>query len=225
MPSFVPDATTRAFSNKKLRQEWHTLTSELNPDTNSSILSQIIAAYSSPSRRYHDSGHIVRGLHELKEFNLANPNALDESQLNSVKFAWIFHDFAHGGHDDEEVSAKTAAKFAERLGYSRDSIEDITAAILATKHDSASGHNSFLDNLLADIDLTILGQSPETYRRYAAQIRQEYAHVPDSIFNEGRKQVLQNFINRSQIFRLPYFAEKYENPARQNLLNELHTIA
>jgi predicted metal-dependent HD superfamily phosphohydrolase len=225
MPSFVPDATTRAFSNKKLRQEWQTLTAESNTDTNQSILNQIITAYSSPSRRYHDSGHIVRGLYALKEFNLANPNALDESQLNSVKFAWIFHDFAHGGHDDEEISAKTAAKFAEELGYDQDSIANITTAILYTKHDTANNYDSFLGNLLADIDLTILGQSPETYRRYAAQIRQEYAHFPDSIFNEGRKQVLQNFINRSQIFRLPYFTEKYENPARQNLLNELRNIA
>ncbi|MDR1196956.1 MAG: pantetheine-phosphate adenylyltransferase [Candidatus Nomurabacteria bacterium] len=158
MPKFAPDATTRAFSNKKLRQEWQSLIG--GPDNNqenSAITNEIIQAYSNPRRRYHDSGHIVRGLHELEEFALANQDDLDDAQLDLAKFAWILHDFAHGGQEDEETSAEIADEFAYQLGYDQRSIEQIAAAILATKHDGADNSNALLSNLLADVDLAILG--------------------------------------------------------------------
>ena len=40
--------------------------------------------------------------------------------------------------------------------------------------DDAAGH------VLSDADLAILGASAERYAEYAADVRREYAHVPDA---------------------------------------------
>ena len=44
--------------------------------------------------------------------------------------------------------------------------------------------------VLSDADLAILAATPERYAEYAADVRREYAHVPDDLFRAGRAAVL-----------------------------------
>ena len=71
-----------------------------------------------------------------------------------------------------------------------------------------------------DADLAILGASPERYARYAADIRKEYAWVPEPEYRAGRAAVLNRFLALPRIYHAePLFAEGEER-ARVNLRAE-----
>lgn len=77
--------------------------------------------------------------------------------------------------------------------------------------------------LLVDIDLAILGTTPARFAAYERQIRQEYAWVPEALFVEKRRAVLQGFTARPQLYTTAYFQERLEATARRNLQQALHT--
>ena len=71
--------------------------------------------------------------------------------------------------------------------------------------------------LLVDIDLSILGALPQRFAEYEAQIRQEYAFVPEDIFREKRGEILRAFLDRPVIYSTPHFQAALEARARDNL--------
>jgi predicted metal-dependent HD superfamily phosphohydrolase len=78
---------------------------------------------------------------------------------------------------------------------------------------------------LLDADLAILGAPEERYRRYAADVRKEYAFVPDAEYRKGRAAVLDGFLGRPRIYHHRLTFEEYEGPARANLRAELTRLA
>ena len=74
---------------------------------------------------------------------------------------------------------------------------------------------------MSDIDLSVLGASPDDYGSYAEHISQEYSFVPAEIYNSARIGVLQMFLDRIRIYRTNFFHEKYEAQARTNLAGEI----
>ena len=77
--------------------------------------------------------------------------------------------------------------------------------------------------LVVDIDLSILGASMDDYARYVEGVRKEYAHVPGSLFNRGRRMLLEQFLARERIFLTSVFAP-LEQRARENLRHELQSL-
>lgn len=73
------------------------------------------------------------------------------------------------------------------------------------------------EQVLVDIDLSILGAAPQRFAEYEAQIRQEYKHVPSFLFRRKRKAILRSFLERSHIYSTSYFRERLEDAARSNL--------
>lgn len=59
------------------------------------------------------------------------------------------------------------------------------------------------------------------YLRYAAQIRQEYAHVPRPTYLTARANVLSSFLGRERIFVSEYYHGRLEAPARGNVAAEV----
>ena len=102
----------------------------------------------------------------------------------------------------------------------------ILPLIEATAHrgDGDSSPNGDAGVLL-DADLAILGASEERYRRYAEDVRKEYAWVPDERYRVGRSAVLRAFLDRSRIYRHPIMIEEGEARARENMTAELATLA
>jgi predicted metal-dependent HD superfamily phosphohydrolase len=75
--------------------------------------------------------------------------------------------------------------------------------------------------VLLDADLAILGATEERYRQYAADIRREYAWVPDAEYRAGRASVLEVFLARPRIYWHELTFEEGEARARANLRAEL----
>ncbi|NJN73962.1 MAG: N-methyl-D-aspartate receptor NMDAR2C subunit, partial [Limnothrix sp. RL_2_0] len=94
-------------------------------------------------------------------------------------------------------------------------IDRICAHVLATQHHRADGDRD--RQFLLDIDLAILGSTDDDFLRFDANIRREYLWVPAEIYHQKRLAVLTTFFERPHIYHTPYFRDKYESQARQNL--------
>jgi len=78
--------------------------------------------------------------------------------------------------------------------------------------------------VLSDADLAILAASRERYEEYAADVRREYAHVPDPDFRTGRAAVLRDLLAKPHLFHTAYAREHWEAAARANVERELATL-
>ena len=75
--------------------------------------------------------------------------------------------------------------------------------------------------VLSDADLAILAAAPERYAEYAADVRREYAHVPDDLFRAGRAAVLRDLLAKPSLFHTAHAREHWEAAARANVEAEL----
>jgi predicted metal-dependent HD superfamily phosphohydrolase len=173
------------------------------------------SAYGDPARAYHNLNHIRDCLLRLDE------HAHLAVDLPAVELAIWFHDIVYDPRaaDNEERSAAVAAEFlaAAPLGAL------VADLIRDTKHDSPPRTRDA--ELLCDIDLGILGRSPNKYDSYARAIREEYAWVPLPQYAEARTRMLEGFLARPAIFVLDELQELFGEQARANLTREILSLA
>jgi predicted metal-dependent HD superfamily phosphohydrolase len=173
------------------------------------------AAYTAPSRHYHNLAHIEDCLGALAR--VENLSSL-EREILSAAIWW--HDVVYDATraDNEELSAQLAEQHV-RL----DIRQEVGRLIRLTKtHDVQSDDR--LGAILISIDLSILGAEPARYDAYAAAIRQEFIHVPEDDYRAGRARVLSQFAARPVIFPDAAFAARYDRQARENLARELASL-
>jgi predicted metal-dependent HD superfamily phosphohydrolase len=160
--------------------------------------------YTARKRYYHN-------LHHLEYLaGLALEHKKQLSDLDTVLFSIFYHDI---------IYATVAQEMLTKLGVPVAKVARCQKQILATKN-----HGVSIDpdtNFLVDIDLAVLGEGPETYQDYAHKIRSEYAIYPDFLYKNGRKKVLQHFLDMERIFKTDAFFKTYELQARVNLSTEL----
>ena len=179
----------------------------------------VLSAYSEPLRHYHNVRHIAQCLREL------GTAAGACGDLDAVTAAILFHDAVYDPtrHDNEERSADVADAVLRTAGFPDERRRAVRRLILATKHAAAPAAGD--EQLVVDIDLSILGKPREEFDAYERAIRQEYAHVPDSDFADGRTKVLQSFLNRKAIYCTATFGARYEAAARENLRRSVERLA
>ena len=172
---------------------------------------ELKTAYTESWRSYHNLEHIG---HCLAEFAGVRHFADDSI---AVEAALWFHDVIYDTHrnDNEERSANFASSALAEAGKPESFCGEVHTLILATRHQAPPTSKDA--RLLTDIDLSILGQSPERYAEFEGQIRREYAWVANQDFAKGRLAVLNGFLQREQIFNSPTFAQRFEAQARTNL--------
>ena len=208
----------------QLRLDWHDLLKKLAADTASAevyttIFKDIVEAYSEPIRSYHNLQHIQEILALLAQVKTKT------NDFNSLRLAAWFHDYVYNpqADDNEAQSAACAEKVMQKLALDREVRSRVTQIILSTKKHQPLLTNS--DNLIfLDLDLGILGATASRYQAYAQAIRQEYQHLSDRNYQQGRKQVLSQFISKSQIYYTDYFFQKFELSARENIRLELNNL-
>jgi predicted metal-dependent HD superfamily phosphohydrolase len=143
-----------------------------------------------------------------------------------VRLAAWYHDAVYDprAFDNEEQSARLAAEELTRLGLGGDRVGEVARLVrLTAGHDPEDGD---VDGaLLCDADLAVLARPAPEYDRYAAAIRDEYAHVPDDAFRTGRAAVLRHLLGLPALYRTPHLRERWEAPARANLRRELDGLS
>lgn len=117
--------------------------------------------------------------------------------------------------DNEARSADWARRALLEGGFPAEAAQRAHDLVMATCHTAQTLQRDAA--LLADIDLAILGAPPTRFDEYEAQVRAEYACVPEAVFREKRREVLQGFLARPSIYRTAYFRQTFEKAARKNL--------
>lgn len=184
------------------------------------VFLELVKAYSSQGRYYHTLEHIQQVLDRIAESQSNGINVL------AIQLAAWFHDVIYNSlyKDNEERSAEYATEKLSEFNISNSTIIQVKKMILNTKNHQALPHD--IDSqILIDADLAILGSSESEYRAYAQLIRQEYSWVADAEYREGRKRVLQNFLQREKIFLTKDMFSKLEVTARQNIQAEIAALS
>jgi predicted metal-dependent HD superfamily phosphohydrolase len=176
---------------------------------------ELVAAYTAPSRHYHNLTHIEDCLDALASVDNLSP--LDREILSEA--IW-WHDVVYDAtrSDNEELSARLAVQHVRE-----DLRQEVGRLIRLTKTHNVQPDDR-LGAILISIDLSILGAAPARYDAYAAAIRQEFIHVPEADYRVGRARVLSQFAARPVIFPDAAFAAKYDRQARENLARELASL-
>jgi predicted metal-dependent HD superfamily phosphohydrolase len=196
---------------------WNRLWAEMgvsNPDED--LFHRLRSAYEEPHRHYHTLRHLEECLAQL---DIARSLAVHPGE---VELALWFHDAIYDvrRHDNEERCAEWVWTCATKHSLPGDICDRVRDLVLATRHDGAPTEGD--QQLLVDIDLSILGATEERYREYDAAIRKEYDWVPLIVFKFKRRSVMQGFLKRPHIFTTRCFADRYEKQARENIERSLN---
>jgi predicted metal-dependent HD superfamily phosphohydrolase len=182
------------------------------------IRAELERAYTEPQRHYHTLDHVEQCLAWLDWcWALA-------AEPHELAIALWFHDAIYDPRSaaNEARSAAYARTSLMVAGVPEARIERIEAMIVATgEHASAEADLG----LLVDIDLAILGASPEAFARFEQQIRAEYAHVSSADYARGRSQVLRQLGARDPLYVTPFMRGELEDQARRNLHQALQQLA
>ena len=171
----------------------------------------LLRRYSEPHRAYHTLQHIGEC---FAAFDAASGRI---AEPGSVAAALWFHDAVYDTHaaDNEAESAELAKTVLSAAGVAPAAIARVAAMILDTRHDARPAPGD--PAILVDIDLGILGASPERFSEYEAQVRREYDWVDEDMFRTTRRRILEGFLARPSIYASDVFARRLEDQARQNL--------
>jgi predicted metal-dependent HD superfamily phosphohydrolase len=179
----------------------------------------LIAAYAEPHRHYHNAGHIDACLTLLDEYAHLARSAVE------VETALWFHDAVYKllAARNEEESAEWCTTFLHEEGVDEARTSRIHVFILATKHNARPETDDAA--LIVDIDLAILGREPAHYQQFETAIRQEYHAVPQFLYRRKRRDILQAFLDRENIYAHPLLHERFEAQARTNLRAAIAALA
>jgi predicted metal-dependent HD superfamily phosphohydrolase len=182
----------------------------------------LLARWSEPTRRYHTTRHLVEMFGALEEMEEAHE--IDDRQCSVARLAAWFHDAVYDPASrpgsNEADSAELARDTLQQLRFGVGDIEAIDRLIrLTARHDADAAEP--LDAAFHDADLWILSAAHERFDGYCDQVRQEYAHVPDTAYRTGRAAILGPLLHRDRIYRTSHALHGWETPARINLGREL----
>ncbi len=188
---------------------WNHLWSQLGASPPPGLFDEIVARYREKHRHYHTLQHLDECFQHL---DAVAPLAIHAPE---IELALWFHDAVYDSHrqDNEALSAAWARSAASALP--RESCDRIYDLVQVTGSHSLPKTSD--EALLIDIDLSILGASPDRFEEYEQGIRKEYSWVPQLIFSAKRRSILARFLERETIFQTRYFIDRFERQARVNL--------
>ena len=160
------------------RQRWDALWQRLGGNPPADAFDALLAAYGGADRHYHSDRHILACLEHFDRWRqLARRPDLVELAL------WT-HDLVYDTQrqDNEAASAASTERWLDQAGLAalRPALREL---IMATCHQAPPGDADAA--LVVDLDLDLAAPAP-VYARYEADVRAEYAWVPEPLFRAGR---------------------------------------
>ena len=205
------------------------LNDDVTPDEAQALWQNISARYCESQRAYHTLSHIEQLLVQFESIK----HHLSEPHI--VTLALYYHDVIYDPTraDNEQKSAEYAVDALS--SYLRPKqCQHIYALIMMTANhqidestDSVKYSSIKYSDAayLLDMDLSILGAPWSTYEQYVNAIRQEYAHVADDNYRDGRTAVLRGLLAHPRLYLTDYYYNQLEAQARDNIKRELTSLA
>ena len=188
------------------------------------IGADLLRRWTEPHRGYHDTRHLVEVFWALED--LEEAGEIDPREGAVGRLAGWFHDAVYDPAaqpgSNEADSADLATRDLRALGLAPGDIDLVRDLVLdTTTHDVRAGG---LPAAFHDADLWILSAPADRYEEYTAQVREEYAAVPDEAFRAGRAAILRPFLEREAIYATPTARDRWEDTARDNLRREVEQL-
>ncbi len=171
------------------------------------VRDELLEAYGSQDRSYHDVRHLAEVLDRLDDLCCDDP---------AVQLAAWFHDAVYDGATGDE---ERSAAWAERVLPPELAPEVARLVRLTETHRPADDDPAGQD--LCDADLAILAAPSDRYAEYARDVRQEYGYVSDADFAAGRAAVLRDLLAKPALFQTDRGHDLWEDAARANVAAEL----
>jgi len=182
------------------------------------LVEHLLLAYSQPHRGYQDTSHLAEVLEHVDAL------AGHADDPDAVRLAAWFHDAVYDATGapgaDEEASAGLALHRLRALGVATARVAEVARLVrLTATHDPDEDDRD--GAVLSDADLAVLARDQAGYAAYVAEVRREYAKVPEPAFRAGRAAVLRHLAAAPTLFRTPTGRARWEAAARANLEAEL----
>ena len=178
--------------------------------------------YEEPWRHYHTVAHI-----EAMERHLdaaIEDGVAVHDPVSCRAFIW-WHDAIYepeAAHGRNETRSAELCRAEMATGHDPAVIERTVAMIEATaRHVPPPPEIAPDAPLMLDIDLSILGATPDAYRAYADAIGREYAHVATAAYCTARARILRGFLDRPALYLNDWARDRWEAAARANLAAEI----
>ncbi len=196
-------------------QRWLDMMVGLGFASNYQTCEELIKVYSHQKRHFHNHKHISACLNHL---HVVRDQVGDR---NSMALAFWFHDAIHHSFksDNKRKSADWAKRFMQANGANDTRLRQVEQLIMATCPNAQTVTAD--SQIFSDINMAILGAKAQLYDIYEIYVRKEYGLIPECIYRQKRKTVLQRFLKRARIYNSDYFHEKLERQAQENLRRTL----
>ena len=209
---------------KCFAQHLSTMTSDISPKQIDRLWQDIVTRYGEPQRAYHTLNHIEQLLVQLENIN----HILSEPHITAL--ALYYHDVIYDPtRFDNELKSTEFATDALGPYLSTEQCQHIHVLIMMTANhqiDMLVDRDKYNDAAyLLDMDLSMLGAPWSAYEQYAKAIRQEYAHVADDNYRDGRTAVLQGLLAHPKLYLTDHYYNQLETQARNNIKRELTLLA
>ncbi len=180
--------------------------------------------YGEPQRAYHTLNHIEQLLVQFENIK----QVLSEPHI--IALTLYYHDVIYDPtRSDNELQSAEFATDALGPYLSPEQYQQTHALIMMTANhqiDTLVASDKYNDAAyLLDMDLSILGAPWSAYKQYAKAIRQEYAHVADDNYRDGRTAVLQGLLAHPKLYLTDHYYDQLETQARDNIKRELTSLA
>lgn len=174
------------------------------------VLNDLQTIYEHPSRTYHNLEHINDMLKKLSK------SAQFSEHYHRIFLAVWFHDVVYDAKRADNELKSSEFWMRKMTAYLLDDpLQWGKRAILATINHYPNSDSDI--QLLLDLDLASLGTSWEVFQENTKKIRQEYNHVSDDLFREGRKSFLEGMLERPRLYGTEYWYNLLEKQARKNI--------
>ena len=209
---------------KCFAQHLSAMTSDISPKQINRLWQNIVTRYGEPQRAYHTLDHIEQLLVQFESIK----HHLSEPHI--IALALYYHDVIYDPtcSDNELKSAEFATDTLSSYLNTKQ-CQQIYALIMMTANhqiDTLVDSDKYNDAAyLLDMDLSILGAPWSAYEQYAKAIRQEYTHVADDSYRDGRTAVLQGLLAHPKLYLTDHYYNQLETQARDNIKRELTSLA
>jgi predicted metal-dependent HD superfamily phosphohydrolase len=176
--------------------------------------------YVTPHRFYHTIEHVDAMLDGYEHY-------FNEEMSQAEYFAILYHDAVYKPWSSENEEGSAFLMYLHHPNYfPKIKIEVLDAAkeiIMATKHIEGQVVSARCQRVV-DLDMMILGKSPDVYDEYVARTRKEYSMYTDEQWAGGRAHVLQQFLDTPRLFLTNEMYTVFEQAARANIERELASL-
>jgi len=207
------------------RQDVETLSPGADPTAVYDTGTDLMRRWTEPQRKYHTTTHLVEMFWALEELEEAGAIDSWEGALGRIT-AW-FHDAVYAvpdAGDNEARSAAIASEALPRLGFGLEGTTTVAHLVRASeRHDLPATRG--LEAAFHDADLWILSAPTDRFDAYCAQVREEYAGVPDAAYAQGRSAILIPFLERPRVYATDHAHTEWTERARENLRRELDRLS